>query len=125
MAAVARRKTCSGVVFAILAMLGLTVWHSTAAKASERLTAAEVRDTFVGREWTQGEGVFLFSKDGTYRYDDSRLSARGSWQIAENGVLCTLNASSAVRTCYTFYRDGDGYRYWHDRSRRFWPARLR
>ncbi|SEL60311.1 Protein of unknown function [Roseovarius azorensis] len=110
---------------AAVALLSLMAGQTTAADNTNRLTADQVRDIFVGREWGQGVGIFMFSKDGTYRYDDSSMSARGTWQIANNGVLCTKNSGTGRRTCYTFYRDGDGYRYWHDRSARYWPAYLR
>ncbi len=114
-----------GAVFAALFMLGLMACQTAAADNGNRLTADQVRSTFVGRAWSQGTGTFMFSRDGTYRYDDSRMSARGTYQIANDGVLCTANSNSGVRTCYTFYRDGNGYRYWHDRERRYWPAYLR
>lgn len=119
------RKAAFRASFAALVILGLSACQTTAADSADRLTADQVRSTFVDREWTQGNGTFMFAKDGSYRYDDSRMSARGTYQIADDGVLCTSNASSGVRTCYTFYRDDDGYRYWHDRSGRYWPARLR
>lgn len=98
---------------------------TAAATEAGRLTAEQVRSTFIGREWTQGTGTFLFSPDGTYRYRDPQMSARGTWRMDDDGMLCTVNSVSGVRTCYTFYRHGDGYRYWHDRSRQYWPAQLR
>jgi hypothetical protein len=113
------RKSIAGALLA----LALTACQTTAADPADRLTADQVRSTFVDREWTQGNGTFMFSKDGTYRYDDSRMSARGTYQIADDGVLCTSNASSGVRTCYTFYRDGDGYRYCAAPFRRRSPGR--
>jgi len=109
----------------VLVALALTACQTTAADNANRLTADQVRSTFIDREWSQGEGTFMFSKDGSYRYADNRMSANGTYQIGDDGVLCTSNAGSGLRTCYTFYRDGDGYRYWHDRSGRYWPAYLR
>lgn len=110
---------------AALVMLGLTACQTTAADNANRLTADQVRSTFIDREWSQGEGTFMFAKDGSYRYADSRMTASGTYQVADDGVLCTANTGSGLRTCYTFYRDGNGYRYWHDRSGRYWPAYLR
>lgn len=46
-------------------------------------------------------------------------------QIGDNGVPCTANARSGVRTCHTFDGDGDGCRCWHDRPGRHWPAHRR
>lgn len=112
---------------ALLALSALVSLPAGTAAADEsgRLTAEQVRSTFIGREWSQGTGTFLFAPDGTYRYDDPRMSARGTWRMDDGGTLCTVNSASGVRTCYTFYRHGDGYRYWHDRSRQFWPAQPR
>jgi len=105
--------------------LALTACQTTEADNANRLTADQVRSTFIDREWSQGEGTFMFAKDGSYRYADNRRSANGTYQIGDDGVLCTSNASSGLRTCYTFYRYGNGYRYWHDRSAQFYPAFLR
>jgi hypothetical protein len=116
------RRTATLFALSVLAPLAAS---TAVAEESGRLTAEQVRSTFIGREWSQGSGTFLFAPDGTYRYDEPRMSARGTWRMDESGVLCTINTASGVRTCYTFYRQGDGYRYWHDRSRRFWPAQLR
>ena len=114
-----RRSLVAGAV-----LVGLAACQTTANPA-DQLTADQVRATFVDREWSQGNGTFMFAKDGTYRYSDPSFSAQGTYQIANDGVLCTVNTGSGTRTCYTFYRDGSGYRYWHDRSGRFWPAYLR
>lgn len=119
------RRSIAAALFAALAMLGQAPHDPAAADSANRLTADEVRGTFVGREWSQGTGTFLFSKDGKYSYSDNRMSASGTYEIADDGVLCTTNAGSGVRTCYTFYRHGNGYRYWHDRSRSYWPVHLR
>lgn len=116
------RRLAIGMVVAALLAVGLTVGTAATASNGDRLTAEEVRSIFVNREWGQGHGTFLFSADGTYRYADSRMTAQGTWQMDDSGVLCTANAQSGVRTCYTFYRDGNGYRYWHDREGRYWPA---
>jgi len=108
-----------------LLALSLVTGQGVASGPGQQLTADEVRGTFVDREWSQGEGTFLFSSDGTYRYTDRQMRASGTYQIGDDGVLCTSNARSGVRTCYTYYRVGDGYRYWHDRSGRYWPVYLR
>ncbi|MAL77334.1 MAG: hypothetical protein CMM62_20420 [Rhodospirillaceae bacterium] len=97
----------------------------TTANESDRLSADQVRATFIDREWTQGTGTFIFSGNGNYSYSDPSFSAEGTYQIADDGELCTENTGNGRRTCYTFYRDGEGYRYWHDRSGKFWPARLK
>ncbi len=111
-----------------IALFGLAACQTTANPA-DQLTAEQVRATFVDREWGQGNGTFMFAKDGSYKYADSKYSVHGTYQIGDDGELCTVNSSNSsspgLRTCYTFYRDGSGYRYWHDRSGRFWPAYLR
>jgi hypothetical protein len=108
---------------AVSVALGLAAAAPAAAQsASDRLTADEVRRIFIDREWTQGTGFFLFSKDGNFRYFDARTNVSGTYQMADDGTICAVTAGTGVRTCYTFHRDGNGYRYWHDRSGRFWPA---
>lgn len=116
------RSTRGGAVAIALLVLATS---QTMANSADKLTADQVRSTFVGREWSQGNGTFMFATDGTYRYSDPGFSVQGTYRIAPDGELCTVNTGSGTRTCYTFYRDGSGYRYWHDRSRRFWPAYLR
>ena len=118
------RRTLLTLLGALFA-LTLSACQTTAANPANRLSAEQVRSAFIDRDWTQGTGTFRFASDGTYRYADSRMSVQGSWQMDDSGVLCTTNARSGVRTCYTFYQDGDGYRYWHDREARYWPAYLR
>lgn len=110
-------------------MLGLAACQ-TAPDASSRLTADEVRSTFVDRPWSQGSGEFLFERSGKYRYADSKFKAHGTYVIAKDGVLCTTNdavggGAPNRRTCYTFYREGNGYKYYHDRSGKYWPAHLK
>lgn len=121
---VARLTRRTAVLLALPALAPLP-GGTAAADESGRLTAEQVRSIFIGRAWSQGTGTFLFAPDGTYRYDDPGMSARGTWQMDDAGTVCTVNSASGVRTCYTFYRQGSGYRYWHDRSRQFWPAQLR
>lgn len=108
-------------------LIALAAFQASATEDGTRLNAEQVRSTFIDRDWSQGTGTFLFSSDGTYRYADTRMQAQGTYEIADDGVLCTTNTSSnpGLRTCYTFYHHGDGYRYWHDRSGRYWPAYLR
>jgi hypothetical protein len=43
-------------VFALALMSG----QGVAGETGQRLTADDVRSTFVDREWSQGEGTFLF-----------------------------------------------------------------
>ena len=116
-------------VFAGLVLAGLAACQTTANEAADRLTADQVRATFVDHEWGQGQGTFMFAKDGTYRYADNQSKVHGTYQVADDGVLCATNASDStragVKTCFTFYRDGSGYRYFHDRSGKYWPAYLR
>lgn len=73
--------------------------------------------------------TFFFAEDGTWRYRDAQTDVHGTYRIADDGVVCATNAldspRAGLKTCYTFYRDGSGYRYWHDRSGRFLPAYLR
>lgn len=109
----------------VLVALALTACQTTTENNANRLTAEQVRSTFIDREWSQGRGTFMFAKDGSYRYADNRMSVDGTYQIGDDGVLCTSNAISGLRTCYTFYRYENGYRYWHDRSAQFFPAFLR
>lgn len=101
----------------------------TTANPANRLTADQVRATFVDHEWSQGNGTFMFAGGGTWRYNDAQTDVHGTYQIANDGVLCATNAPDSARpglkTCYTFYRDGSGYRYYHDRSGQYWPAYLR
>ena len=111
-----------------IALFGLAACQTTA-NSADRLTADQVRATFIGHEWKGSSGTFLFAEDGTWRYRDPRTDVHGTYQIADDGVVCATNAldsaRAGLRTCYTFYRDGSGYRYWHDRSGRFWPAYVR
>lgn len=112
-------------LLAASAMFVLAACQTTGGAPATRLTAEEVRSTFIGRPWTQGSGTFMFGNDGNYSYADSRTNVAGTYQIAADGTVCTVNTGGAnpgVRTCYTFYREGNGYKYWHDRSNQFWPA---
>ncbi len=101
----------------------------TASDPAIKLTADEVRSTFVARAWTQGNGNFMFSPDGQYTYSDSSVKVFGTYQIADDGVLCAKNDAKSEapgrETCFTFYREGDKYKYFHDRSGKYWPATLK
>ena len=68
-------------------LFGLTACQ-TASDPAIKLTADEVRSTFVARAWTQGNGNFMFSPDGQYTYSDSSVKVFGTYQIADDGVLC-------------------------------------
>ena len=118
-----------GVLLAVSILAGCQT--STQIGSNEvKLSAAEVRSTFIGREWRGGSGTFFHSKEGASRYTaDKGWKVTGSHTLSDDGVLCTVNDANGrrpnVKTCYTFYRDGDKYRYFHDRSGKFWPAYIR
>lgn len=113
---------------AILAGLALVGAGRAQAEESSKLTPDDVRALFVGHEWTQGTGRFLFAEDGTWQYKDNSYDLRGSYQIGEDGTVCAVNgpggANAGRQTCYTFYREAKGYRYWHDRSQKYYPAQF-
>lgn len=110
-------------LMALLVAVGVALGACAAAPtAADRLTADQVRQTFVDREWTQGTGTFMFARDGNWRYVDSRTNVSGTYQMADDGTICAITAGTGLRTCYTFFRDGSGYQYLHDRSGRYWPA---
>lgn len=84
-----------------------------------KLTAAEVREIFIGTPWHGPSGAFLFREDGTYTYKDFASSTpRGTWdyEMTAEGVI------EGETTNYTFYEGPDGYRYFHSRSSQFYPA---
>ncbi|MCR9218856.1 MAG: hypothetical protein NXI21_01385 [Alphaproteobacteria bacterium] len=92
------------------------------------MSAQEVRETFIDREWTQGSGVFLFGSDGRWRYRDPKFRVEGVYELNEEGVICAVNVGGQApgrRTCYSFFRNGAEYRYFHDRSGKYWPAILK
>lgn len=111
-----------------IAAIGLAACQS-ATDTSTRLSADEVRSTFVGRPWSGTYGKFNFDTNGTYRYADSKISVHGTYSIANDGVLCAVNADDSQvpgrKTCFTFYKEGSGYKYYHDRSGKFWPVHLK
>lgn len=113
---------------ALLTGLALAGADHAIADDGTKLTADDFRALFVDHEWTQGTGRFLFAGDGTWRYKDNSNEFHGSYDVAEDGNVCAMNgpdsAGAGRQTCYTFYRDGKGYRYWHDRSQRYYPAEL-
>lgn len=118
------RRSVLTAIKGVIVAFALAACQTTTEDNANRLTAEQVRNTFIDREWSNGSGSFMFAKDGSYQYGGSG-SAFGTYRIGDDGVLCTSNASTALRTCYTFYRYGNGYRYWHDRSARFHPVFLR
>ncbi|MCV6576755.1 MAG: hypothetical protein OIF58_13560 [Cohaesibacter sp.] len=95
------------------------------------LTAAQVRATFVDRDWgfRPTDSHFAFKSNGKYQYHDSKFKVFGTYKIAPNGVLCATNAKTSKaagrKTCYTFYTQGDTYVYYHDRSKKFHSVYLR
>jgi hypothetical protein len=120
------RRSVLAAIKGVIVAFALAACQNTTEDNANRLTAEQVRSTFIDREWSNGSGSFMFSKDGSYQYGGSG-SAFGTYQIGDDGVLCTSNAMPrpGQRTCYTFYRYGNGYRYWHDRSAQFFPVFLR
>lgn len=117
-------------VLVLIFAAGLVLAGAERARAedSSKLTPDDVRALFVGHEWTQGTGRFLFAEDGTWHYKDNSNDLRGTYQIGEDGTVCAVNgpdsANSGRQTCYTFYREAKGYRYWHDRSQKYYPAQF-
>lgn len=101
----------------------------TTADAANKLSAEEVRATFIDHEWSQGHGTFLFKSDGSYRYTSDKHSPFGTYVMDGEGTICATNASDSYKpgrkTCMTFYRKGGGYEYYHDRSGKYWPATLK
>jgi hypothetical protein len=102
----------------------------TTADAASQLTVDQVRETFIGREWGQGNHTFLFTKDGQFKYSSTKGTAfGGTYVMDDKGTVCATNDDTAPhpgrKTCFTFYRKGDGYEYFHDRSGKYWPANLR
>ena len=101
------------------------------AAARDRLEVGDVRSTFIGHEWGQGNHAFLFAEDGSFHYRNTKkgTSFGGSYEMDGEGTICATNDSSAPhpgrKTCFTFYRSGSGYEYYHDRSGKYWPARLK
>jgi len=84
-----------------------------------KLTPDEVRATFIGKPWHSPNGAFLFRKEGTYTYKRFNQSEpRGTWSYRMNADG-TLEGGS---TSYTFYKNADGYRYFHSRSGQFYLA---
>lgn len=107
----------------ILAAVSLSACVATPPSGAEPLSAAQVRSTFIDREWKGPGGTFLFSSGaGTYRYrPNGAASWRGPWnyRLDENGVI------TGGYTNYRFYRLSDGnYQYHHSRSGNFYPIFL-
>lgn len=106
-------------------LIGLSACQTTQ-EAAQPLTTEEVKATFIGKSWTQGTGDFMFEENGMYSYSDSEIKVHGVYEVAENGILCATNAADSEapnrRTCFTFYREGDGYKYFHDRTGKYFPA---
>ena len=84
-----------------------------------RLTAEEVRRTFIGAPWKSASGVFTFRPDGTYRYKSTKTTTEwGPWPY----VLNEDGSIKGTTATYTFYRIGDAYRYYNSESDAFYLA---
>jgi len=84
-----------------------------------RLTADEVRATFVGKPWKGSSGIFFFRPNGTYIYTSRKTTTEwGPWRyrINQDG---SVTGSSAT---YTFYRIGPAYRYHNSETGEFYLA---
>ncbi len=114
----------------ILAATILTACQTTATPARSgevKMTKAEVVATFIGKPWRgDGTGRFHFKKNGGFTYKNSEFNVFGTYKISKNGRICAINSakskSAGRKTCFTFYRNGTKYRYFHDRSGKYWPA---
>lgn len=85
-----------------------------------QLTKAEAVATFVDIPWHGPSGTFLFRSNGTYTFQLFKESKpRGTWpyKVEEDGTL------RGNTTGYTFYKKGDGYRYYHSKSNGFYDAK--
>lgn len=107
----------------------ISIWVSncSATGGEVKLSASEVRSTFIGKPWRgDGSGRFHFKTDGTYTYRNSEISVFGAYVVQNSGTICTTNDAKSYapkrKTCFTFYRNGNEYRYFHDRSGKYWPA---
>ena len=106
-------------IAALLLTVGLAACAATPREGEVQLSLADVQETFIGTPWHGPGGAFIFRDDGTYTYKDfGKATPRGTWSytIESDG---TLRGSS---TSYTFYKNGDGYRYYHSRSGQFYSA---
>lgn len=94
-------------------------WVVEPREGETKLTPDEVRATFIATPWHGPSGAFIFRMDGTYTYKNFNASEpRGTWsyRMKDDGTL------EGATTSYTFYKNADGYRYFHSRSNRFYPA---
>ncbi len=102
-------------VFVLVALANI----SPANSEEVQLSPQEVRDTFIGTPWHTITGAFLFKEGGTYtykRFDSPDPLGEWGFKMQTDGSL------KGETTTYTFYRDGDSYRYYHSRSKRYFPA---
>ena len=106
----------------LVAMVAACAQPSSLVTGSDavQLTKAEVESTFVGTPWNGPSGVFLFRTNGTYTYQSfDKDKPRGTWpyEIEADGTLRNGKLG------YTFYKKGDGFRYYHSRSNSFYDAK--
>jgi len=109
------------------ALLFVLAACQTTADTANQLTVDQVRETFIGREWGQGNHTFMFTKDGLFQYSHTKGTAfGGTYVMDDKGTVCATNDETAPHpkrtTCFTFFRKGTGYEYYHDRSGKYWPA---
>ncbi len=84
-----------------------------------RLSADEVRATFIGEPWESSSGVFHFRPDGTYIYTSEKTTTRwGPWRHSVNEDGSVTGASAT----YTFYRIGPGFRYHNSETDEYYRA---
>lgn len=84
-----------------------------------RLSAEEVRRTFIGAPWKSASGVFTFNRDGSYRYRSTKTTTEwGPWPY----VLNEDGSIKGATATYTFYRIGGAYRYYNSESDAFYLA---
>lgn len=104
-----------------LALIGCAVSETPEPDGARgtRLTAAEVRATFIGTPWKGSSSVFFFRPNGTYVYTSEKTTTEwGPWRYRINDDGSIAGASST----YTFYKIGPGYRYHNSDTDAFYRA---
>ena len=104
---------------AVILFFGLAVYITDSSAGEVKLTPDEVRATFIGIPWHGPFGAFIFRKNGTYTYKKfGKSGPLGTWsyKMQKDGAL------AGYSTSYTFYKDGENYRYFHSRSGKYYRA---